>query len=194
MNDLGPPLEAILRRIAETPADFLGEPALAQRDGVAVAALLGDVIHDLGLGVDGTIRRAFAAGQPGDQRNRLMLGSIAAWLLADDWLRDRPPAPSRLSDFLLTSLGELAGQASAHAYVEQADRREELARTMLARLGLRPAGESAEQARDRLSAVSALERARLLDASRLAEQRAREVRDALARKAAHESADKWTRE
>ena len=87
------------------------------------------------------------------------------------WLRDRPPAPSRLSDFLLTSLGELAGQASAHAYVEPADRREELARTMLARLGLRPAGESAEQARDRLSAVSALERARLLDASRLAEAR-----------------------
>jgi len=45
-----------------------------------------------------------------------------------------------------------------------------------------------------LSALSSTERQRLLDESRDAEKRAREIRQALARKAAEQSADKWTRE
>jgi hypothetical protein len=77
---------------------------------------------------------------------------------------------------------------------EDAERREELARLTLARLGLRPAGESAAQAQDRFTSISSIERARILKASQQAEQRARALREALAKKAAEESADKWTRE
>jgi hypothetical protein len=69
-----------------------------------------------------------------------------------------------------------------------------LARTLIAALGLVPAGESEAQALDRLSAVSVVERRRLLRASQEAEERARAVREALIRKAAEESADKYTRE
>jgi len=61
-------------------------------------------------------------------------------------------------------------------------------------LDYRPEGESEAQAKDRLSALSSTERQRLLDESRDAEKRAREIRQALARKAAEQSADKWTRE
>ena len=64
----------------------------------------------------------------------------------------------------------------------------------LARLGFVPAGETPEQAADRLTAISGMERRRLLEASRAAEQRARQIREALARKAAEEAADKWSRE
>jgi hypothetical protein len=74
------------------------------------------------------------------------------------------------------------------------ERREELARLTLARLGLRPEGESEAEATDRLSALSATERYRLVQASREAEARARKVRKALMRKQAKEAADKWTRE
>mgnify|MGYP003580705592 CR=1 FL=1 len=74
------------------------------------------------------------------------------------------------------------------------ERREELVRTTVARLGLQPDGETAAQAADRLASVSGVERRRLLQASRAAEARARAIREALARKAAEESADKWTRE
>ena len=59
---------------------------------------------------------------------------------------------------------------------------------------LRPAGESVAQAQDRLTALSSIERNRLLAASRAAEERSRAIREALARKAAQESADKYTRE
>jgi len=59
---------------------------------------------------------------------------------------------------------------------------------------VRPAGETAAQAQDRLAAVSSGERLRVIEAARLAEERAREIREALARKAAQEAADKWTRE
>jgi len=44
------------------------------------------------------------------------------------------------------------------------------------------------------SSVSSRERVRLAAASRAAEERARQIREALARKAAEESADKWSRE
>jgi hypothetical protein len=65
---------------------------------------------------------------------------------------------------------------------------------VLARLDCRPEGETIAQATDRLSGLSGTERRRLLEASRASEQRARAIREALAKKAAEESADKWTRE
>ena len=47
---------------------------------------------------------------------------------------------------------------------------------------------------DRLVTLSSSERQRVLRASRAAEERARAIREALARKAAQESADKYTRD
>ena len=64
----------------------------------------------------------------------------------------------------------------------------------LARLGCRPGGETLAQAQDRLTRISSTERNRVMLAARAAEERARAVREALARKAAQESADKYTRE
>jgi hypothetical protein len=95
---------------------------------------------------------------------------------------------------LLQGGNELALHVAADKFVANVERREELARFCLARLGFRPAGETRAQAEDRLSSLSAAERARVLQASRQAEARARAVREALARKAAEESADKYTRE
>jgi hypothetical protein len=45
-----------------------------------------------------------------------------------------------------------------------------------------------------LITLNSTERARVMKAARVAEERARQVREALIRKAAEESADKWTRE
>jgi hypothetical protein len=67
-------------------------------------------------------------------------------------------------------------------------------RVALARVGLRPAGETIAQAQDRLMTLSSAERQRVMRAARAAEERARAIREALARKAAQESADKYTRD
>lgn len=194
MNREGPPLEALMRRLAETPADFLAEPRLFGRGAVDVGA----VVFDLSLLLGGRAAEAdlarFAGSDAKQDRNRLAVTLVLAWLLSDPWfVREQPPWPHVLG-LLGEGARELAALTPAPRFVGDPDHREELARVALARLGLRPAGETIAQAQDRLTSVSAAERARVLAASRAAEQRARAVREALARKAAQESADKWTRE
>ena len=89
---------------------------------------------------------------------------------------------------------ELAAQVAGEKFITDPDRREELARVALARLGYRPAGETVAQAQDRLTTLNSAERARVMKAAQAEEQRARQIRAELVRKAAEESADKWTRE
>jgi hypothetical protein len=193
MEREGPPLEQLTRRLAETPREFLAPPRIGGRGQVAVAA----VVHDL-LAMHG-LDAALGKGDELDQftegsARALGLTLLLAWLLADDGFREQGLA----APAVLTLLGEEARELSKHLRPDQVcgdpERREELARVALARLGLRPLGETEAQARDRLSSLSSRERARVLQASRAAEERARKLRAELAKKAAQESADKWTRE
>jgi hypothetical protein len=127
-------------------------------------------------------------------RNRLSVALLLCWLLADEWFRQNQLPPGALLDLLGQGATELGAQVASRKFVTDPDRREELARFSLSRLGYRPAGESLAQAQDRLTSLSSAERARVMQASRTAEERARAIREALARKAAEESADKFTRE
>lgn len=191
MDRIGPPLERLTHRLAETPAEFLEEPRIGGFGTVSVAALVGDL---LGGGADAGMLDRFTGSDPKADRNRMALAAIAVWLLADEWFETAAPAAGDMLALLDGTVAELAAGTAAHGFTSDPDRREELARLALKELGYRPEGESEAQATDRLSAVSGVERARLLNASREAEERARLVREALARKAAEESADKWTRE
>lgn len=193
MSVEGPDLASLVRRLAETPPEFTDEPRIAGSGRVAVAAVVNDLLHLHGARAPHAALAPFEGGGARADRNRLALVLVIAWLLADDGLRALDPGQPALLDVLAGVAQELAA-VPAHRYVDDAERREELARTVLARLGCHPYGETPEQAADRLAAVSAAERRRLLDASRAAERRAREIREALVRKAAEESADKWTRE
>ena len=194
MNDEGPDLADLTRRLAETPPEFLDEPVVGRSGRVAAAAVVNDLLRLHGARSPLEALAPFNGTDPRADRNRLALVLINAWLLADDTFLVLGPSQAALLDALDGVARELAPQAPAHRYVEDAERREELARTLLARLGLRPYGETPAQAADRLAAVSGEQRRRLLAASRAAERRAREIREALARKAAEESADNWTRE
>ena len=193
MSVEGPDLESLVRRLAETPPEFTDEPRIAGSGRVAVAAVVNDLLHLHGARAPHAALAPFEGGSVRAHRNRRALVLVIAWLLADGGLRALDPGQPALLDALAGVAQELAA-VPAHRYVDDAERREELARTVLARLGCHPYGETPEQAADRLAAVSAAERRRLLDASRAAERRAREIREALVRKAAEESADKWTRE
>jgi hypothetical protein len=194
MQEIGPPLESLTRRLAETPADFLDEPKIGTKGRIFVAALVGDLLLRFGGTAEARRLGHFHSNNAHLDRNRLALAAIAVWLLSDEWFVTAKIDPEQISVFLDSGIGELASANAAHHYVTDADRREELVRTALARLGFRPEGETVAQASDRLTSISGVERQRLLAASRAAEERAREVREALAQKAAQESADKWTRE
>jgi hypothetical protein len=193
VNRAGPPLEALTHRLAEVSADFLAEPRIGKRGSVHVGAVVGDLVGQLGGAATPVDLAAFGAADPGE-RNRLAVTLLLCWLYADDWFREARPTGAELLSALTEAATDLAAHTSAKSFVADPDRREELVRTALARLDCRPAGETPAQAQDRLASLSATERARVVKAAREAELRAREIRKALARKAAEESADKWTRE
>lgn len=113
------------------------------------------------------------------------------WLLADDSFTDLALYGPDLVDLLLSANTLMA---TARIDLQDEDQREELIRLTLSGLGLKPRDETDQEARDRLLMVSSSERARVVAASRAAEERAESIRKALAEKRAREAADKYTRE
>jgi hypothetical protein len=194
MDREGCELSHLMRRISETPPEFLEEPRLGQHGSVAVSAVVGDLCRWHGVDPGSPALDAFAIGTPKSDRNRLRVSLLLSWVLADPWFRATDLRGAQLFPLLLQGASELSEHVAVEKLISDPERREELARFCLARLGFRPLGESRAQAEDRLTSLSATERARVLRASRDAEARARVVREALARKAAEESADKYTRE
>jgi len=189
----GPPLPALLQRVAETPKDFRAEPRIRAAGEVHVDAVVGDLLASLGAEVGTGALERFGGKGPAD-RNLLAVVLLLCWVLADPWFVSAAPTKTELLTLLGETASELAATTSARKFVEDPDRREELVRVTLAAIGCRPAGESEAQAEDRLTSLSSAERARVVEAARAAELRARQIREALRKKAAEESADKYTRE
>lgn len=195
MNGEGPLLETLTRRLAECPADFLAEPRIGKSGAVHVGAVVSDLIRDLGgAALTPEQAAAFQSKDARKDRNRLSLVLIGCWLLHDEWFRQGERFAGQAYAFLAERLAELAGLVPAPQFVSDPDRREELARLCLSQLGLRPAGETTAQAQDRLTTLNTAERQRVIRAAREAEERVRAIREAMAKKAAEEAADKWTRE
>lgn len=131
---------------------------------------------------------------PANDRDWLRCVLVACWLLHDTWFQQQKNNAAAVRNFLTGDLRELSKSTQAPKLVGDPDRREELARLCLKALDYRPKGESAEQAQDRLATLNTSERMRLLKAVREAEKRAKEIRDAMAKKAAEEAAAKYNRE
>ena len=194
MQAEGPILEELTRRLAETPEDFLAEPRLGNSGQVHVAAVAADLLRSLGAPADAAALAPLEGQDARRDRNRLSVTLLLCWLLSDAWFRQKKMQPEALLDLLRRGSILVSERTPARKFVTDPERREELARFSLAHLGYRPSGETLAQAQDRLTSLNSAERARVLQASRAAEERARAIREALARKAAQESADKFTRE
>jgi hypothetical protein len=198
MQEEGPQLETLTRRLAECPADFLAEPRTLDGSGqVEVAAVVFDLLRDLGgrlltrKEADGfKVANAKSKGE----RNHLRLVLIASWMLHDIWFRSRGQFAGPVLELLTKGLKNVAALVDSQKFVSDPDRREELARLCLKGLGLRPAGESLAQAQDRLTTLDSAERVRVVKAAREAEERARLIREEMARKAAEEAAANYGRE
>jgi hypothetical protein len=187
----GPLLDLLLRRLADTPRDFLDPPRVGNTGSVHVAALVFDLSYQCGQPCTATDLQLLSAS-PVDT-NWLTLCAIGCWLLHEPGLQPHLSKTAVLA-WLDPTLRALASEYPAERYLLDDERREEFARLALRELALRPAGETEAQAQDRLQALSSTERRRILAATRAAEQRAREIREALIRQAAAEAADKYTRE
>jgi hypothetical protein len=187
VSQSGPQLDRLLHRLAECPPEFLLPPK--ERD---VTALACDHFRALGQPIPSPQQRRFIAVLPAESQ---LVISIVLWLLRDDWFMAQPKLADATWQLLQSdSLVQLAKLARADAIVNDPDRREELVRLCLKALGLRPEGESAAQAADRLTTLDSVERERVIRQTRKAEARAREIREAMARKRAEEAAARYSPE
>jgi hypothetical protein len=191
MTREGPLLETLTRRLAECPADFLAEPRIGKTGVVHVGAVVADLLRGLGGGpLTPEQAAAFQSREARRDRNRLRTVLLACWLLHDAWFQNQRELASEALDFLGAPLRELAALTESQKFVNDPDRREELARVCLNAFGLRPAGETEAQAQDRLATLNTAERQRVIKAAREAEERAAHIRAAMAaRKAAEEEAN-----
>lgn len=194
MSVEGPELEALTHHLAQCPAEFLAPPRLAKGGKIQVAAVVSDLLCLLqGCLLPGRALRGFDGGDR-HAHNRLRLVLVACWLLSHDWFRGRTALAKPALTLLATGLTELAELVPAERCVTEPERREELVRRCLQALGLRPARETEAQAEDRLTTLDSVEQQRLVRETLAAERRAREVREAMRRKAAQAAAAKVSRE
>ena len=196
MKREGPPLQRLTHRLGECPPEFLAEPFLRWSGVVRVDAVVFDVLRQIGDGkVAPTMHDVlFYARVLDSQKNLLRIVLIASWLLGDEYFQDGAKYFAAARDWLRGGLIDISNIVEAQEFVRDADRREELARECLRALNLRPAGETIEQAQDRLTTLNSVERQRVLQATQAAQKRANEIREAMLQKAAAESAAKYTRE
>lgn len=200
-----PSVREMTGRLAEAPPAFAGS--------VDVAAVLSDVLADLGHQPLSADWLAALAAQPRQmallprvrqaspdpdtlepaQVQWLRAAGLVAWLLADPAIGRHVPTRAVL-DLLSGDLHELTRHVAAADMVTDDDRREELVRLLCRAAGITPAGETPEQAADRLATLDTVHRLRVIAESRAAEEHARKVREALARKRAQEAAAKAMRE
>ncbi|HZZ79328.1 MAG TPA: hypothetical protein VFE62_12470 [Gemmataceae bacterium] len=187
MATTGPPLARLLHRLAECPPDFL----LPVGD-IDVVALACDHLRALDVSIPGAKERRTVASLSNEMRR---LVPIVLWLLRDDWFLIRPELAKPTWALLHSeALSKLAKLVRVEAIVGDPDRREELVRICLNALDLVPEGESSVQAADRLTTLDSVERERVIRETRKAEARAREIREAMAKKRAEEAAARYSRE
>jgi hypothetical protein len=130
----------------------------------------------------------------GSARNYRRLIAVATWLLHDDFFLSRPQLAQLMWKTLSRELIDLAGVVKPEDAVHDPDRREELVRVILKHLGLRPRGETAQQAKDRLNTLDSAERLKVVRQTRDAEARARKIREQMAAEAAKAAAARYSPE
>lgn len=197
MKREGPALEAMMDRLARVHTDFLKSYSSSPDDvsGVYLPAIINDMLVETGdcpLQPEESARAAkFRTG-----KNLQQLAAMLCHIYHDPWFIN-----NRIEDGLIRSLifskklatlGETA--ESPEQFINDPDRREELCRIALDAAGFFPAGENEKTSAERLAGLDSVERKNILDKTRDAQKRAREIREAMLRSEAEEAASKMSRE
>jgi len=187
----GPSIDDLTHFLAECPPEFLAEPAAQSTEGIHVDAVVFDTLLRLGGTTSYKSMRLFEPGEQRNATNRITL--VMCWLMSHPWFVDQGLA-DLTHKTLLELPGEIAPLVKPERLVDDPDRREELARLVLRRLGLVPKGETEAHAADRLKSISSVERKRLLEETRAQVEHAQRLRKAMAEKQAREAAARYTGE
>ena len=100
MENEGPVLESLTRRLEECPEEFLLAPGV-----ISVNAIASDHM------------RAMGVSMPQGLRDEVSLVAIVCWLLHDDWFLGRPQLAPRMERLLNDELGTLAATVQPKEFV-----------------------------------------------------------------------------
>ncbi len=191
-----PPLAGWLRWIAERPPILNAAPEGFPDGRVRVRAVVADLHEELfDAPAEEPLLSACDAGEPTRaERSRLGWILAASHVLSHPAIREAALKHDRVVKLLVQELPALAALVPPERLEREEERREELVRRVLRAAQLRLPGESAADGEDRLRQVDTVERHRVVAAAAERERRAREVREAMAKKAAEEAAAKVSRE
>ncbi len=187
-----PSLSELLSWVATMPPAFRAGATASASRATRVDAVVHDLLQTLtGRAPPASLLEAFEAMDPPSTSDWVLR---ASWILWHPAFRRPRPAMAGLRKLLVWELPQVAAVVPVGALDGDQDRREELIRRVVRAAGRVLAGEDAQRAADRLAQVDALEHHRLMREAAEREERAREVREALARRAAEEAAAKVSRE
>ncbi len=190
MTSDGPQLETLLHRLADCPAEFLQPPQADSAERIDAVAIVCDQLRQMEVTPEQDSQLLDALRKLKAPHQTLL--AIVSWLLADAWFIGRPQLGKKmLALYAAERFGALTTLVKPEKFVHDPDRREELVRVCLHALGLRPEGESAHASADRLTTLDSVERDRVLRGTAAAERRAREIREAMAKKKAQEAASRY---
>jgi hypothetical protein len=195
MNDT-PPLAEWLHWVAAMPPALRALPEEFDGGTVRTQAVVCDLFETLfGSPADPVIVSACRPNDTGKRElNRMRWILAACHVLWHPHLRAAAGEKAEIERFIVQELAGLAAVASIDLLFREEERKEELVRRVLRASKCRLPGEGDKEAEDRLGQLDSVERHRVLAAAVTRERRAREVREAMARKAVEEAAAKVSRE
>ncbi|GGR68920.1 hypothetical protein J2S40_004627 [Nocardioides luteus] len=182
----GPSVDEVMSRISTTPSWFLD-------DAVDVVALAGDVFDTADGRPVAAARRVAATGKATARQG----AGVVLWLVASQELAGPFSAAlreDRLDRALVTMAMRLAAVVEAPRWVEEAERREEAARTFLLWSGQLPGREDERNARALLARLDSAARAEALERARRDREHRAEIRRRLEDARAREAASRYSPE
>ena len=188
-------LYALLHHLRACPEAFLA-PSLDSDSGIVHTDVL---LRDLYRMIYGNLIAPDAALPDTDmvmesQENHRLNLQLSCWFFSHDFFLAKPQLLPGIHQYLFDELATLSEHVAHRQWVEDEDRAEEFVRLALAYCGVLPEGESAEEAADKLEALSTLKRQAVLRESNASLERAMEIRRKMAEQKAREAANVYGRE
>jgi len=197
----GPSLHEIMHHVSSIPSVFFISPmdsiyGGSNRMEINIPAIISDLIFDMGGDIPSPQSLSFFLKHPKNTNlNFLRITAICCYIFTYDWFILNGISTSKVLLFLRDNkLIDLAEIVDYNEFIQDMERREEIVRFCLDGIDLFPKGENKIIAKDRLTTLDSIERKRIIEKSRKAQERSRQLREAMARKRAQEAASKMTRE
>ena len=185
----------LVTHLRKCPDVFLKPSLFVDENGIDSSALICDtyrtVKHDF-LTVEFNIPVTTELEAIDDNHWRAI--HISIWLLNHPCFVNNPKISNQLEAFWFTDLLHTAAFVNYKKWINDEERAEELVRLLLKCCEIIPSNESLEEAADKFSSLSSVDRHKVLEESYKAHERIMRIKKEMAEKKAREAANAYGRE